>query len=196
MPHSVGPEFFDAIFARDLDPWGFETSAYERAKYADTLQHLARARYRSGLEIGCATGVLSGLLADRCEQFLGVDFSEIALAEARRRHAARAGIAFARLHLPREAPAGRYDLIVLSEVLYFMTRSDVAATAAVVARLAEPGATLMLVHWLGQSEDHVLSGDEAVETFVDAAADFASVNGRVRREGYRLDVLTTAEQRP
>ena len=196
MPQSVGPAFFDAIFARDLDPWGFETSAYERAKYADTLQHLDRARYRSGLEIGCATGVLSDLLADRCERFLGVDFSEIALAEARRRHAGREGIAFARLHLPREAPGGRYDLIIFSEVLYFMTRSDVAATAAVASRLAEPGATLMLVHWLGRSEDHVLSGDDAVEAFVGAAADFAAVTVRIRRKGYRLDVLTTTEQRP
>lgn len=196
MPQSVGPEFFEAIFARDLDPWGFETSEYERAKYADTLHHLPRARYHCGLEIGCATGVLSGLLADRCQQFLGVDFSEIALAEARRKHAARDRLAFARLHFPLEAPAGRYDLIVLSEVLYFMTSTDVAATAAVVSRLAEPGATLMLVHWLGQSKDHVLSGDEAVETFVAAATDFAAVTARVIREGYRLDVLATGEPRP
>ena len=100
MKPSVGPEFFNDIYARTIDPWGFETSEYERLKYADTLAQLPPRRFRSGLEIGCSTGVLSGILADRCDRLLGVDFAEAALAEARRRHAGRSNLAFSRMHLP------------------------------------------------------------------------------------------------
>lgn len=192
MRPSVGPDFFNDIFARDVDPWGFDTSAYERDKYADTLANLPREHYRSGIELGCATGVLSGFLAERCDRLVGIDFAEVALAEARRRHAGRTDLTFERLHLPHEAPSGSFDLIVLSEILYFMNRADVGAMAKLVRGIAEPGATLILVHWLGQSADHLLSGDEAAEAFTAAAARFAKVARAFRREGYRLDVLAVA----
>ena len=189
MAASVGPAFFDGIYRRNLDPWGFETSTYERLKYADTLAHLPHGRFRSALDIGCSTGVLSGLLAERCDHLLGVDFADVALAEARRRHGGRRGLTFTRLHLPGERPDGQFDLIVLSEILYFMDRQDVAATAQVVADVGESGASVILVHWLGQSADHLLHADDAVEAFIAAIATSAAPVTNVRREGYRLDVL-------
>lgn len=189
MMPSVGPEFFNDIYTRNIDPWDFDTSEYERLKYADTLAHLPPRRFYSALEIGCSIGVLSGVLARRCDHLLGVDFAEAALAEARRRHAGRRDLAFSRMHLPREKPAGPFDLIVLSEILYFMDRGDVQATAQVVSQVSEPGATVIMVHWLGKSADHPLHADEAVETFVAAATNFASKVKTVRREGYRLDLL-------
>jgi predicted TPR repeat methyltransferase len=194
MNPSVGPEFFNDIYARNIDPWGFETSEYERLKYADTLAQLPPGRFRSGLEIGCSTGVLSGILADRCDRLLGVDFAEAALAEARRRHAGRSDLVFSRMHLPGEKPAGHFDLIVLSEILYFMDRADVQATARVVGQLGELGATVILAHWLGNSADHPLHADEAVEAFIVAASNFASPVKNVRREGYRLDLLQIASE--
>lgn len=194
MKASVGPEFFDAVFARDLDPWGFYTSAYERAKYLDTLNSLPHGRYRSGLEIGCATAVLGGLIAERCDRYLGVDFSEVALTDARRRHADRAEMDFVRLRFPAESPDGVFDLIVLSEILYFMNEQDVSETARAVCRLAAPDAIVLLVHWLGQSGDHVLSGDCAVDVFGSAAAACMSPLKALRRDGYRLDVLVVGRE--
>ena len=189
MTPSVRPDFFNELYARNIDPWDFDTSEYERLKYADTLAQLPPGRFRSGVEIGCSIGVLSGLLAERCDQLLGVDFAEAALAEARRRHAGRGNLTFSRLHVPREKPAGRFDLIVLSEILYFMDRGDVQATARVVAKVSEPGAAVILVHWLGDSADHPLHADEAVEEFVAATIGFAAPVNSDRREGYRLDLL-------
>lgn len=89
----------------------------------------------------------------------------------------------------RQEPAGRFDLIVLSEILYFMDRGDVEATARVVSQVSEPDATVILVHWLGKSADHPLHADEAVITLVAATTAFASQTKSVRREGYRLDAL-------
>lgn len=196
MTPSVGPGFFNELYARNIDPWDFDTSAYERLKYADTLAQLPAGRFRSGLEIGCSIGVLSSLLADLCDHFLGVDFADAALAEARRRHAGRGNLAFSRLHVPCEKPAGHFDLIVLSEILYFMDPGDVQATARVVEDVSEPGAAVMLVHWLGNSADHPLHADQAVEAFVAAIGDFAAPAKSMRRQGYRLDLLQVRPPAP
>ena len=57
---STPPEYFDRMYAESDDPWRFETSEYERRKYAATLAALPRARYENALEIGCSIGVLTG----------------------------------------------------------------------------------------------------------------------------------------
>jgi len=64
---SLPPGYFDALYAASPDPWAFETSAYERAKYAATLDALPARRYRRALEVGCSIGVLTRQLADRCD---------------------------------------------------------------------------------------------------------------------------------
>ncbi len=51
---SLPPSYFDERYAKNLDPWDFETSDYERAKYVATLDALPRARYSSALEVGCS----------------------------------------------------------------------------------------------------------------------------------------------
>ena len=39
---SLPAAYFEAIYERDPDPWRFQTSAYERAKYDATLAALGR----------------------------------------------------------------------------------------------------------------------------------------------------------
>ena len=55
---TLQPEYFDALYASDPDPWNFAASPYERAKYALTLNAMPKPRYRSALEVGCSIGVL------------------------------------------------------------------------------------------------------------------------------------------
>ena len=80
---SLPPSFFDAIYAEAPDPWSFATSDYEAGKYAVTVATLPRAQYASALEIGCSIGVLTELLAPRCDALLSVDVAERALNQAR-----------------------------------------------------------------------------------------------------------------
>ena len=81
---TIPPEWFDALYGADPDPWRFRTSAYERAKYDATLKALGERTYRRGLEVGCAIGVLTRDLAQHCEWLLAVDASGVALEVARR----------------------------------------------------------------------------------------------------------------
>jgi SAM-dependent methyltransferase len=62
--------------------------------------------------------------------------------------------------LPEELPAGPFDLIVCSEVLYYWSRDLLlAALPPMVAALA-PGGSLLAVHWRPGTRTYPLLGDE------------------------------------
>ncbi len=184
---SLAVGYFDALYARTPDPWGLATRDYERAKYEDTVAALEGRRFRRAVEVGCAIGELTARLALRCDDLLGVDIAEAALAQARTRNAATPHVRFARLALPDEAPPGRFDLIVLSEVLYYFSRADLARVADWVCAALEPDGVVLLAHWLGETPDYPLTGDEAVEAFVTATTPALTTDRRWRRALYRLD---------
>ena len=80
MRTRIRPEFFERLYAAEPDPWGFETSAYERAKYDATIAALPPGPISTALEVGCSIGVLTERLARRCDRLLAVDVSEAARA--------------------------------------------------------------------------------------------------------------------
>lgn len=158
---------FDALYTGRPDPWGLETSAYERAKYDATLAALPRERYGSALEVGCSIGVLTERLAERCDALLALDVSAVPIARARERLAASPWadrVRFVRAEVPGGWPRGSYDLIVLSEVLYFLEPDEVEAVADLCARDLTPGGAVLIVNWLGPC-DRTLTGNGAAETF-------------------------------
>lgn len=187
MSASLPPAYFETLYAADPDPWAFATSDYERRKYDATIDALSHRRYANALEVGCSIGVLTERLAARCDELLAVDASGLALAQARARCAALGHVQVERRVLPAEWPAGAYDLIVLSEVLYYWDRSDLARTAGLVGRDLVPGGEVMLVHWTGPT-DYPLSGDEAVGLFM-ATLPALSVTRQRREPAYRLERL-------
>ncbi len=188
---SLDSRYFEDIYARSIDPWGFRTSPYERGKYDATLGILSRPRYRSALEVGCSIGVFTRMLAARCDAVLALDTSVLALGEARAACAGLPDVAFREATLPRDFPQGRYDLIVLSEVLYYLSRPDLAALAERCLGALEPDGEVVLCHWLGET-DYPLGGDEAAELFIAAAEPrWRPASARRERE-YRLDLLSAA----
>ena len=62
-------DYFEALYTEREDPWDFETSAYEAAKYAATVEALGDRRYGRAIEAGCSIGVLTELLAARSTGF-------------------------------------------------------------------------------------------------------------------------------
>lgn len=187
------PEYFDELYRSQGDPWNFAASSYERDKYAATLAALSANRYRRALEIGCSIGVFTRLLADRCERIVAVDASATAIEAARQRCRDLAGISFARMAVPADFPDGRFDLIVLSEVLYYLDRGDLVALAGKCVKAAAPGGELVLVHWTGPT-NYPLSGDEAAEAFLELMSPTMRVRSRLRHPQYRLDVALRSDR--
>jgi predicted TPR repeat methyltransferase len=151
MRPRLGSAYFEDLYARDPDPWGFETSGYEAAKYDATIAALEGRRYEKALEIGCSIGVLTERLADHVGDLLAIDVSEAALARAQERVPR---IRFERREIPEEFPDGRFDLIVCSEVLYYL---DDAAFEGTLNRLH---GTVLAVHWRHPTRTYPLKGDE------------------------------------
>ena len=179
--------YFDRIYARCDDPWGFRSSAYERAKYAATVAALPARRFRAALEVGCSIGELTRLLAKRCDAVHGIDISAAPLAAAEARCRDLPHVRFSQVNVPSQWPVGQYDLIVLSEVLYFLSAEDIRGAAARVCRALAPSGVTLLVNYLGAIDDPT-SGDAAADGFI-AAAPALRPAWQQRAPGYRIDLL-------
>ena len=181
---TVDAAHFDRLYAADPDPWKFATSDYERDKYAATVAALPAARYDAAFEIGCSIGVLTRQLATRCGTVLGVDIAQAALDQAAIRCADQPGVRFARMAVPDAWPPGTFDLILWSEVLYYIPDRRAAATRT--RDSLRPGGAVVLVNWHGPT-DGFCTGDAAAEQFIADTA-LRPVH-QARAERYRLDVL-------
>lgn len=151
-------DYFDAMFKATSDPWGFRNRWYEKRKRQLTLATLPREHYRRIFEAGCANGELSADLAQRCSELICCDVSPTAaeLAKERLTDAAHAHVYAGAL--PGDWPEGSFDLIVLSEIGYYL---DEAALLSVIEQSLEsltPDGALLACHWLHPIEDGPLNG--------------------------------------
>jgi SAM-dependent methyltransferase len=149
------------LYDESPDPWGFETSWYERRKYALTLASLPRERYVSAYEPGCSIGVLTRLLAERCDALLASDLIPRAVEATRRRVADLAHVRVELMDTPREWPAGCFDLIMLSELAYFLQPSDVVELARRTGTSLAHGGTVVAVHWRGPIDEWAVPAEQA-----------------------------------
>ena len=159
-PDLLPDDTLDRLHAQEEEPWGAESRWFERRKRELVLATLPRARFASALEVGCSTGVLAETLAERCDRLLAIDRSPAALEVARRRLASSPGAAVAELDLHREWPERRFDLVVVSEVGYFLSP---AALDRLVLRLADSltsDGVVVLCHWRHPIEGWVMGAEE------------------------------------
>ena len=182
---TISADYFDGLYREDPDPWRFQTSAYEHAKYDATVSALSRARYSHALEIGCSIGVLTSLLAPRCEELLAMDGSPLAIAAARAQNGLHDHVTFAVGMVPPDFPPGPFDLVILSEVLYYLSAEDLADVAACCFRALTPGGEIILCHWLGET-DYPLTGLEATELFIEASREMDLCPTLLHSDIYRL----------
>lgn len=168
MPEPGEPSPFEDLHRTAADPWETRTSWYEARKRALTLAALPAPRYGTALELGCSAGALAQDLAARCDRVLAVDESASALDRARST-VTRPHVEFLLRQVPEQWPfeeggadpaqasdsasdAGPVpdrgpapDLVVVSEVGYFLSPARLRRTAR---RIADTGAqTVVACHW-------------------------------------------------
>lgn len=183
----INKAYFDNMYALANDPWNFETSVYEQEKYAHTIAALGNRHFERGLEIGCSIGVLTVLLAKHCDTVLGVDLSEQPIAQAREHYQGQDEMRFEVLQIPEQFPDGLYDLIVLSEVGYYLSKEDLMLSKELVLDALTTGGSLCLVHWRPQIEGCVFNGDEVNDYFLEGGA--YTQTYQYINEKYRIDVI-------
>lgn len=149
------PGYFDALYRADADPWRLGTRFYEARKRDLIVAALPRPRFRRAFEPGCATGLLTAALAERCAEIVCYDVADDAIRQTRRRLGGQARVERGRI--PDDWPAGSFDLIALSEVGYYCRDLD-ALTERVHATLADDG-VLVACHWRHAAPDHPQTSD-------------------------------------
>ena len=189
MRERLGQEYFDQLYAQSRDPWGFETSEYERDKYERTLSVLAHRQrsYRCALEVGCSIGVFTAMLAPLCDELLAVDVSEKAIAAAQQRLADFPNVRVELRTLPEETPQGPFDLIVASEVLYYWPEDVMLSALRRFEEVLAPGGSLLAVHWRKETKTYPLQGDEVHDLLLEHTR-LANTTTIIEAE-YRLDLF-------
>jgi 2-polyprenyl-3-methyl-5-hydroxy-6-metoxy-1,4-benzoquinol methylase len=185
---TLPPAYFEAKYRADIDPWKFRSSKYERGKYQATIEALAKPKYAAALEVGCSIGVFTKLLSERCANLLAIDASETAIEVA---ILANPEVSFLAATLPEEFPKGRFDLIVLSEVLYYFSKPDLKRVAQSCMDAITQGGDIILCHWLGET-DYPLTGVEASEQFARYIKPTMSVRSILHDAIYRLERFSAA----
>ncbi|GGN43260.1 methyltransferase [Streptomyces kronopolitis] len=157
---STPASYFEEMYQHSPDPWHLADRWYEQRKYDLTLAALPQPLYRRGFEPACSVGELTSRLAERCDSLLACDRVASAATTAARRTAGLSHVRVEQRTLPEEWPEGTFDLIVLSELLYYFDAAvlDVLMCRAVAA--LEPGGTLVTVHWNHPVEEHLATGAE------------------------------------
>jgi LmbE family N-acetylglucosaminyl deacetylase/SAM-dependent methyltransferase len=186
----LGRAYFDDLYDRHDDPWGFTSRWYERRKRAVTMAALPEERYLSALEIGCSIGVLTEQLAARCDAVTAVDVSAAAVARARERLAHERHVRVEVADVASAFPSGDYDLVVLSEVGYYFEAPVLRRILSDTADALSPGGTVVLCHWRHTVDDYALTGDEVHDI---AAHEFGGSMTRLLRHeevDFVLDVYS------
>lgn len=159
---------FDALYRESADPWLAETRWYERRKRALVLACLPHERYGSAYEPGCGNGILTEALAARCDDILASDGSHLAVAAARRRLAAIERVSVERHVLPGDWPSRTFDLVILSELVYFLDAAAIEATGRLVCRSLGDCGIALACNWRAPIVGYGHSGDEAHRILADA----------------------------
>ena len=156
---NVPATYFQSMYAHSPDPWSLATRWYDRRKYDLTAAALPKARYRSAFEPGCSVGELSVRLAARCDRLLSWDREPSAVTAAAERLSGAAHARAERRIIPDDWPRESFDLIVLSEILYYFDPPTMNHILLNALATLEPGGTLAAVHWRHPVAQHAQTGD-------------------------------------
>jgi SAM-dependent methyltransferase len=182
--------YFERVYAHGDDPWGFETLWYERRKRALTMALLPAERYRRAFEPGCASGEITRLLASRADEVVAMELIPRIADRATERLHDLANVQVRRGAIPNDWPDGTFDLILLSEVVYYLDRDDLQELAERVKGSLSPGGDVVAVHYL-RDTDYPMKGSEVHEALL-ALLDGYVVFARYAETDFNALVLRNA----
>lgn len=156
-PAVLTADYWDEVFA-EPDPWRYGESGYEAWKFALTLSALPEKSIGKAMELGCAEGHLTALLAPKVDQLLSVDISAKAVARAQERCAALKNVVFEERNITEGPLPKNLDLILCSEVLYYLPLPLLQEFAPRIAKSLAVGGHLLLTHGNVIADDPTRTG--------------------------------------
>lgn len=169
-------QYFQRLYQQDADPWKVRQRWYEHRKRDIVMACLPDQRYRRAFEPACGNGQLTAALAQRAEYLTASDMSPEAVKltrqHLRREHDSDASrVTLACQTMPLEWPLdASFDLIVISEMLYYLRESDLELLRLRCIGSLAPGGTLLLCHWRRPFDDRLMDTDAAHALFDESPA--------------------------
>jgi SAM-dependent methyltransferase len=184
---SLSLEHFTNLYLAKDDPWDLAGKWHDQRKYAVTVASLPRPHYRRCYEPGCSIGLLTRMLAPRCAELLAVDCAEAAVRQTAEAVREFPHVEVRQAMLPADLPDGTFDLIVVGDLLYYLSAADLAALIDGLVQRLEPGGDLVAVHF----RDRQPGGYDGFQVHR-ALTQRPDLDQRVQHEDewFLLDVLT------
>jgi hypothetical protein len=150
-------DFGNQVYTK-VDPWDYGC-AYEQTKYLHTLELIPDSQLLNAIELGCSEGRFTEILASRVGRLLAIDISSVALDRARARCSAISNVTFRQHDISTGMVGDSYDLVVCSEILYYLR--DAAAVEKFAREVRESmnhSGYLLMTHANMVSDDKSQTG--------------------------------------
>ena len=148
---------FEALYADDPDPWDYEGSRAEAVKRARVLAALGSGPLGAGCELGCGPGVATAAMAPRFAALLALDGAAEAVRLARGRVGGQRRVRVRLAPLPPALPRGSLDVVIATEVLYYLPPPVLDRTLTACARALRPGGRFVSTNSLTRFSDAAVS---------------------------------------
>lgn len=175
---SYSETYFDELYNNNTDPWQYQTRWYEKRKRDICLAMLPKPHYNHAIELGCGNGVFSELLAQRCQALVSIDGNQQAVQLAKERlvklphvYVIQGVFPIVLLNLEQKSvdsyslsnnvstTHSPFDLIVISEVLYYLEPNDIDTVIAWARQNLAIGGTLLCCHWRYAIDGFAMTGE-------------------------------------
>jgi SAM-dependent methyltransferase len=198
-------EFSEGLWQRG-DFWEFDTSEFERARWARSIEILDGARYPRALELGCGAGHFTRLLARLADHVVAFDIAPSAIARARAAEPGATPIDYRVGNVMEYGwrADGPWDLVVMNDTICYLgwlyPFFDVAWLASEIHAAIRPGGRLLMANSMDAQYDKLLL-PFVIRTYRDL---FLNVGCRLAREelfsgtkhDVRFDVLISLFEKP
>ena len=137
---------FETRYRRSIpDAWGYENSEAHQNRFDSLLRILPDQVFDTAIELGCAEGHFTEKLARRCKRVIACDLSQRALARARKRLPGLA-VDWRQCDIRAGIPAEDPDLLIFSDVLYYLSPKEISEVIRDCSRKTRPGALLVFAN--------------------------------------------------
>jgi predicted TPR repeat methyltransferase len=153
------PGFFDHFYD-DGDTFGYDRNPEDQLKFARTLEVCGGNGLGRVLELGCAVGSFTEVLVPHASEVLALDVSRATVERVRERMHGSSHVRAVAMTLPDEFPEGEFDVVVASDVLYYLPVADLQRCVERIEASLDVGGAFVAVHYVPRMGS-VLNGDEA-----------------------------------
>jgi 2-polyprenyl-3-methyl-5-hydroxy-6-metoxy-1,4-benzoquinol methylase len=144
--------YFELKYLRG-NPYPVEIDPQEIEKFDRAFNCIKGRQYSSILEIGCGEGYFLEMYLLLSDRILATDISKLALKKAKERVGDKKNIEFRQFDIVRNNLDERFDLVICSEVLYYLTLDQLKSIIPKVFGYMKEDSNLLSIHARSLGDD-------------------------------------------